>query len=308
MKSITKILLASACMLVSLPTEAKFAKAPKTLPGGWVYEWGDEFNGSRLDSKKWTYELGVIRNEGASQSYTKKAVSVKGGKLLITSKHEKTKNSNYQKGAKQWWRQIETQPYSSGSITTKGIKNFEGPGRLEVRAKLPNATGAWPAIWLLGANGWGWPKCGEVDMMEHLSQEPGKSYSTLHWGELGPGKKAAHKTHMLKNPFRKFYTYILEWDDKTLTISIDKKKVLDFNIDDANYPDGRNPFRTPMYLILNTALGGKGTWPEPGNAKKYPCVFEIDYVRYYVKKGKNAKDKKEEKKTKSAREAASPRS
>ena len=43
-------------------------KAPQELPGGWVYAWGDEFNGTKLDTKKWAYELGVVRNRGSAHA------------------------------------------------------------------------------------------------------------------------------------------------------------------------------------------------------------------------------------------------
>lgn len=63
-KSLFAVLLA-ACLCMSVKGED--AKPPKTLPGGWVYVWGDEFNGSKIDAKKWKPELGVIRNQGPSR-------------------------------------------------------------------------------------------------------------------------------------------------------------------------------------------------------------------------------------------------
>ncbi len=56
-------------------------------------------------------------------------------------------------------------------------------------------------------------------------------------------------------------------------------------LSEAAYPNGSNPFHHPAHLILNTAVGGKGTWPEAPVASQYPCRFEIDYVRYYTKQG-----------------------
>ena len=69
----------SVLLLLAAPfaDAAPKSKAPRTLPGGWVYEWGDEFNGNKLNTKKWAYELGVVRNPGASQAYTKDCVKVK---------------------------------------------------------------------------------------------------------------------------------------------------------------------------------------------------------------------------------------
>ena len=83
----------SAVLLLAAPVvdAASKSKAPKTLPGGWVYEWGDEFNGKKLNEKKWAYELGVVRNPGASQAYTKDCVKVRNGKLILISKAAKTR-------------------------------------------------------------------------------------------------------------------------------------------------------------------------------------------------------------------------
>jgi beta-glucanase (GH16 family) len=61
-------------------------------------------------------------------------------------------------------------------------------------------------------------------------------------------------------------------------------------MDEANYPDGNNPLKTPCYLIMNTAIGG---WAEAPNAADYPAQFEIDYVRYYTK-GEKATPAQEE--------------
>ena len=55
--------------------------------------------------------------------------------------------------------------YTSSSVTTAGKKEFLY-GRFEVRARIPVAKGAWPAIWTLGSN-MEWPSCGEIDIMEY---------------------------------------------------------------------------------------------------------------------------------------------
>ena len=41
----------------------------------------------------------------------------------------------------------DTAPYITGGVYTKNKRGFHG-GRLEVKAKLQGAQGAWPAIWL----------------------------------------------------------------------------------------------------------------------------------------------------------------
>lgn len=263
----------------------KKAVAPPTLPGGWVYAWGDEFNGRKLDEKKWAYELGVIRNRGASHTYTKDCVKVAGGKLILISKAKETPNCNFREGSTKWTEQIKTQPYASGSVTTRGVKHFEAPGRLEFRAKIPKAKGVWPAIWTMHVNKYPWPANGEIDILEHISQEPQTCYTLFRWGRNGGNQehKVVRTTNIPNYP-AKFHTYVLEWDDEIMRVLIDDKEVGRVKISEADYPNGDNPLRTPCYIIMNTAIGGPGAWPELPDAKDYPVKFEIDYVRYYTKK------------------------
>lgn len=52
----------------------------------------------------------------------------------------------------------DTAPFVTGGVYTKGKVGFSD-GRLDIRAKLYGATGAWPAFWLLPENE-GWPDGG----------------------------------------------------------------------------------------------------------------------------------------------------
>lgn len=274
-----------AMMVLALPVTAAPQKAPLELEGGWVYAWGDEFNGTKLNTKKWAYELGVVRNPGAAQTYTKDCVKVKNGKLQLISRAKETKNSQYKEGSEHWNEKIKTQPFASGSVTTRNVKHFEAPGRLEFRARIPEGKGVWPAIWTMHVNKYGWPANGEIDILEHISQEPQTCYSIFRWGHNGGNQE--HKvirTRQFKDYSKKFHIYVLEWDDEVMRILIDDEEVGRVKIADANYPNGDNPLRTPCYIIMNTAIGGQGTWPEKADPKDYPVKFEIDYVRYYTKK------------------------
>lgn len=262
-------------------------KAPRTLPDGWKLAWNDEFNGRKLDETKWAYELGVVRNPGSSQAYAKDCVEMKNGKLLLHSRAKETRNSAFRPGADRWPGNVRTQPYASGSVTTRGVQEFTCPGRLEFRARIPKAKGVWPALWTMHVNQYGWPANGEIDILEHISQEPDTCYSIFRWGENGGKKehKVIRTTH-IPDYSAEFHTYILEWDEEVMRILIDDKEVGRVQVAEADYPDGNNPLRTPCYIIMNTAIGGPGTWPEQPAADQYPVVFEIDYVRYYNKTGK----------------------
>ena len=271
-------LLMTCCLLAA---GIAAADAPRTLEGGWHYAWGDEFNGSKLDTSKWKHELGVIRNRDAVQTYTKDCVKVRGGKLLLLSRAKETKNSNYTPRKEHWTHQIKSMPYASGSVTTRDVKHFECPGRLEIRAKIPKAKGVWPALWTMHVNQYGWPANGEIDILEHISQEPDTCYSLFRWGANGGDQE--HKvirTTSIPDYSKDFHTYVLEWDEETMRILIDGTEVNSTPMSAADYPDGNNPLRTPCYLIMNTAIGG---WAEAPDAAQYPVQFEIDYVRYYTR-------------------------
>lgn len=277
------LLAATAFAAVAEPRE----KAPKTLEGGWKLAWNDEFNGRKLDESKWAYELGVVRNPGASQAYTKDCVELKDGMLWLHSRAEETKNETFRPGSQAWNSKIRTQPYASGSVTTRGVQEFSAPGRLEFRARIPKAKGVWPALWTMHVNQYGWPANGEIDILEHISQEPNTCYSIFRWGKNGG--KQEHKvirTTNIPDYSADFHTYVLEWDNEVMRILVDDKEAGRVNIADADYPDGNNPLKTPCYIIMNTAIGGPGTWPEQPAADQYPVSFAIDYVRYYNKSGK----------------------
>ncbi|HIX88825.1 MAG TPA: glycoside hydrolase family 16 protein [Candidatus Akkermansia intestinavium] len=255
---------------------------PAELPGGWVYNWGDEFNGDALDESKWNYELGVVRNPGSKQAYTKDCVKLRDGMLVIESRHEPTPNINHRKPSRNWIEAIETQPYASGSITSRGKRSFTLPCRMEFRARIPRGKGVWPAIWTLHENAYGWPANGEIDILEHVSQEPNRNYTTFRWGENG--ERIEHKVIAVKDfdDFaRDFHTYVFEWDAQHMKVFIDGEEIGRINISDAQYPNGDNPLLTPCYLIINTALGGG--WAEAADPKDYPTEFLVDYVRCYTR-------------------------
>lgn len=83
--------------------------------------------------------------------------------------------------------------YNSGSVRTHGKQEFLY-GRIEMRAKLPKGRGAFPAFWTLGADftldgkingkqGYGWSRCGEIDIMELLGGYEGEARNKQVWGD-----------------------------------------------------------------------------------------------------------------------------
>jgi Beta-glucanase/Beta-glucan synthetase len=234
--------------------------------GKWKLAWSEEFNGSGLvDGTVWNYEKGFVRNREA-QYYTAgrmENVVMRGGNLVITARKE-----DYLDNAK----------ITSGSINTKGKRAFHY-GRIEVRAKLPAGQGNWPAIWMMGVEG-GWPKCGEIDIMEHVWAHSNTVHATTHWFDKG---KNGHTSKGAKienqKPYAAFHVYSVEWDENKLTFFLDDTPYFTFDINLAG-EGAENPFRKPHYLLLNLAIGGN--WGGAVDDAIFPCEYLIDYVRYYM--------------------------
>jgi beta-glucanase (GH16 family) len=152
-----------------------------------------------------------------------------------------------------------------------------------VRAKLPAARGTWPAIWMLPVDfgSVAWPKCGEIDIMEHVGYDPNRVHGTLHT-EAFNHIKGTQKTSILSLPTatEEFHTYSVEWSADRIAMSIDGNSYATF---DKKPTDGEAewPFDKPFYLILNLAVGGSWGGIKGIDDASFPQKFEIDYVRIY---------------------------
>jgi beta-glucanase (GH16 family) len=251
--------------------------------------WSEEFNYNGLpDTTKWGYEVGHIRNN-EQQYYTnarKENIWVKKGVLTITGHKEIYPNENYKKENKDWKYKDSIAHYTSASINTLGKAGWQY-GRIEVRAKLPKGGGIWPAIWMMGTNRTelGWPKCGEIDIMEFIGNHPEDIYGTIHFPDpISKQNKSIGNKIIEKKLDSGFHVYAIEWNEQTIDVYFDKKKYHSFPIDTAGLGP-ENPFRKPFYLLINLAMGAN--WPGPIDDSVLPQQFVVDYVRVYQKSNTN---------------------
>lgn len=258
--------------------------------GDWKLVWSDEFDRAGMpDPAKWGYESGFVRN-GEAQYYTRarsENARVENGMLVIEARKEHWKNPNSDPAAKdQPWRRgnREFAEFTSASLTTRGKVSWTY-GRIEVRAKLPQARGTWPAIWMLGTNSArGWPACGEMDIMEFVGFDPGVVHANVHT------RKYNHVTHngkgsqiTIADASEAFHVYALEWDAEKLDFFVDDKKYFTYQ----NEGSGADawPFDKDQYLILNLAIGGAWGGQKGIDESAFPQRYYIDYVRVYQKEG-----------------------
>ena len=238
----------------------------------WKLTWSDEFNYTGIpDSSKWSYEVGGSgwgNNEKQyyTQGDTLNAI-VKNGALAITARNIKSNENDY----------------TSARLTTKNKEAWKY-GRIEVSAKLPPGRGLWPAVWMLGENinEAGWPKCGEIDIMEHVGFMKDSIFGTVHTEAYNHVKKKQRGAKVfIKNPYSEFHTYTVEWSSEKVNFLLDD--VMYFSFSNEHKTVNEWPFDQPFYLLLNIAVGGNFGGQKGIDNTALPASMLIDYVRVYQK-------------------------
>ena len=278
--ALVPILLAAALLALSCGGGATLQPPP---PASYKLSWNDDFNGadgSSPDASKWTYDTGVGGNGWGNnelETYTNrtKNAQIQGGNLVITAVKETYADPS--DGV--------TRNYTSARLKTQGLFS-QAYGRFEARIKIPAGQGMWPAFWMLGNNitSVGWPKCGEVDIMENIGKEPGTVHGSLH----GPSTvgQTSDATASFSLPAAQkfaddFHLYAAEWEPGTIRFYVDSTLYATFN--SSQWPAGGTwVFDHPFFIILNVAVGG--SWPgSPDNSTVFPQQMLVDYVRVYTK-------------------------
>ena len=227
--------------------------------------WSDEFNGNSLDTNTWNYEIGTGSwgwGNNEQQYYTDRNIKVSNGTMKITAKREDYGGMKY----------------TSSRITTKNKKNFKY-GKIEARIKMPKFKGVWPAFWMLGANqdSVGWPKCGEIDIMEAINDE-NLVYGTLHWFN-DPGNNNADSGSSVAVADRtEYHVYGVEWTADKLRWYVDGKVYRTMDVSNDSFSEVRKEY----FVIFNMAIGGQ--WPGYNiDETAFPATMEVDWVRAYKK-------------------------
>ena len=242
--------------------------------------WGDEFEyDGKLDESKWHHQI-IPPNNGSwwnneVQHYTnstKNSIVSDGTLKIIAIKENYTVDNS-------------TKNYTSARLNSKfGFKY----GRVDVKAKLPASQGTWPAIWTLGTNineignffgdsegSVGWPRCGEIDIMEQNGWNKNELYGYFHFANP-QGEYGNHgNITSISNASGEYHIYSMEWTDEIIKILIDDKEFVSL------INNGNVPYDNRHYLLLNIAIGGNlGGDIDPSFSQDR---MEIDYVRVFQK-------------------------
>jgi serralysin len=163
---------------------------------------------------------------------------------------------------------LQGQKYTSGILTT--YNSFtQLYGYFEIRAKLPAGKGFWPAFWLLPKVLL--PKPPEIDVVEVLGDQLTNLFVTAHWNEGAEAKKKSYKI-VVPDLSADFHRYGALWNSTHIAWYFDGRRVA--------YTTTPTDLRSPMYLLLNLAVGGK--WPGiPNGATRFPGNMLVSYIRVY---------------------------
>ncbi len=228
----------------------------------------DEFNGASLDTSKWRtcywWADATCSNTANSELelYNSGDVYQQNGSLVLRA----------QKQNMTGW-DGKTYNYTSGMVMTGGRSGSIAPefsylyGFAEARVWVPAGQGMWPAFWTLPTS-YTWPP--DIVGMEIKGSTPTTVHMATHYSGgqqdfdwVGPDFSAG------------WHTIGFDWEPSSITWYVD-------GVVRAQYTGTANIANTPMYLLLNLAVGG--TWPgNPDATTVFPSYFSTDYVRVWQK-------------------------
>jgi len=251
---------------------------------GYRLVWSDEFDyAGPPDPVKWTFEHGFVRNMEL-QWYQPDNAWVEAGVMRITARRERKANPAYNDGSADWRENRPYAEYTSAAVVTTGMHQWLY-GRFEIRARIPAVKGSWPAIWFRGDKTHRpWPLCGEIDLMEYyrIDDEP-TLLANACWGD-GVWDSSYWKVSGFAEKDdaweEEFHIWRMEWTEDYIRLYVDDMLLNEIDVTKTLNPDGVNPFRLPMHMLINLAVGRPGESPDD---TPFPLYYDIDYVRVYQK-------------------------
>lgn len=232
----------------------------------WKLVWKDEFNGRSINSRYWTKIERGKPDWKNTMSSDPSLFAVKNGNLILRGKV----NKNTKK---------DPSPFITGGISTEGKFSF-CYGKVEIRAKLDCAQGAWPALWMLpDLKNFKWPDDGEIDLMEHLNFDD-FAYQTVHsrytYLPRGGNPKKGTTAPIKRDGYN---VYGLEWYPDKLVFFINGKESFTYPRVPAEAKNGQWPFNRPFFLLVDMQLGGN--WVGKVNPEQLPVEMHVDWIRVY---------------------------
>ncbi len=239
------------------PTTPPSTSGLPAAPNGqqWALRWGDEFNGSAVDTSKWKIN-NLTRPEDPNKTYyIPQNVSVSNGTLKLTVKQESYNGANYTGGMLESTGSYRRNLY--GYYEARIKYNFVGPG-------------FWANFWMCGVDRW--PP--EIDN-EIVTHHPGAVYQANHYRDSAGTHKSDHQYFTLD--YNQWHTYGVLWlPGKPVQFFVDGQPTYSPT---SSY---ENPPTIDMYISLRAGAYNAADWGGiPTSSTKFPGQAEYDYVHIY---------------------------
>lgn len=237
-----------------------------------VYEmvWHDEFNGTRLDTSKWSIQRRYPYKPFYNMSDNPAVFDVSKGRLRLYCKRNDGIAPN------------DTSRYLCGGVHTQHKMNISY-GKIEIRARVVGTMGSWPALWLMReydkGMGYGTTKYAEIDIMESTNRDK-TAHQTAHNYYVDILKKEKLSYYHTVQPinYRKYNVYSVEILPNRLVFGINGKTTLTYTRNPG--ATGQYPYGDPMYLIVDMQYGGS-SWVSKLIPSELPAYMDVDWVRVY---------------------------
>ena len=256
--------------IIAMFCGAGVAPVSASPPAGYYLVWGDEFNGTSLDTNKWTYWLTGSHRDAINIT---NAISVGGGNMTITT---------FSAGGTNYAGMIASQYHFHPRY-----------GYYEANIQWGDTNGMWSAFWLRSPTMGTflndiYDSGGELDACEHRYVGIFGTYianivsDNIHWNGYGTGEGSSGSPNVGSGLDSGFHTYGLLWNGPTYLFSIDNSQVWDGS---STTP----VFGSDAYVILSSEVDDTSTtWAGYIPTNGYPSQAQsnvkmtVDYFRYYA--------------------------
>ncbi|MDM1293072.1 glycoside hydrolase family 16 protein [Sphingobacterium sp. N143] len=233
----------------------------------WKLVWEESFSSATLDTSKWSRIPAGGSDWNRHMSTDDVCFGWENGELIL-------------KGITNTDRSTDARPFLTGGIWSKGKFAFQY-GRIEIRAKLGSAKGAWPAMWMLAElDKYGkYPKNGEIDIMEHLNFDDIIYQTTHSYYTLDLGKKD-HPKHFGTAAIKAgdYNVYGISWYPDRIVFQLNGKDTFTYprvsGVDPSQWP-----YDQPFYILIDQQLGG--SWVGEVAPDQLPVEMRVDWVKVY---------------------------
>lgn len=272
----SKLLLAAVCCILASCNTDK-----------WILDWSEEFEGTSLDESVWSRTDRGRSDWQNTQSKRPELLEVRDGILILKGIVNDNRVRPEDLPGGRISIEADTAQFLTGGVVTNGKKSFAPEGRIEVRARLHGAQGAWPAIWLMpfGKDAPGWPKGGEIDIMERLNFED-IAHQTVHssYTHYVKAKDKPQDGATGKIDPDDWNIYGVEFHTDSLTFTINGARTFSYpRLEDPQAAEaGQFPFIRPWHMLIDMQLGG--SWVGEVDPAQLPVEMEVDWVRHYMRK------------------------